>query len=122
MFGLEPFKAFASTPIENVIIAMIPQMNMNAFVQFQIVEPKNRLIVFSIFSNDSNIEIVSKKKQICKLAISLILSVLAKKNRPRLPDSFAKLYKVYNCNGWLNTPWVKNCIGGSFDPCRLKTG
>ena len=73
MFGLEPFKAFASTPIENVIIAMIPQMNMNAFVQFQIVEPKNRLIVFSIFSNVSNIEIVSKKKQICKLAISLIL-------------------------------------------------
>ena len=71
MFGLEPFKAFASTPIENVIIAMIPQMNMNAFVQFQIVEPKNRLIVFSILSNDSNIEIVSKKKQICKLAIEI---------------------------------------------------
>lgn len=71
MFGLEPFKAFASTPIENVIIAMIPQMNMNAFLQFQIVEPKNRLIVFSIFSNDSNIEIVSKKKQICKLAIEI---------------------------------------------------
>ena len=60
MFGLEPFKAFASTPIENVIIAMILQMNMNAFVQFQIVEPKNRLIVISIFNNDSNIEIVSK--------------------------------------------------------------
>lgn len=71
MFGLEPFKAFASTPIENVIIAMIPQMNMNAFLQFQIVEPKNRLIVFSIFTNDSNIEIVSKKKQICKLAIEI---------------------------------------------------
>ena len=71
MFGLEPFKAFASTPIGNVIIAMIPQMNMNAFEQFQIVEPKNRLIVFSIFSNDSNIEIVSKKKQICKLAIEI---------------------------------------------------
>ena len=71
MFGLEPFKAFASTPIENVIIAIIPQMNMNAFLQFQIVEPKNRLIVFSIFSNDSNIEIVSKKKQICKLAIEI---------------------------------------------------
>ena len=50
---------------------MILQMNMNAFVQFQIVEPKNRLIVFSIFSNDSNIEIVSKKKQICKLAIEI---------------------------------------------------
>ena len=71
MFGLEPFKAFASTPFENVIIAMIPQMNMNAFVQFQIVEPKNRLIVNSIFYNDSNIEIVSKKKQICKLAIEI---------------------------------------------------
>ena len=71
MFGLEPFKAFASTPIENVIIAMIPQMNMSGFAQFQIVEPKNRLIVFSIFSNDSNIEIVSKKKQICKLAIEI---------------------------------------------------
>ena len=71
MFGLEPFKAFASTPIENVITAIIPQMNMNAFLQFQIVEPKNRLIVFSIFSNDSNIEIVSKKKQICKLAIEI---------------------------------------------------
>ena len=68
MFGLEPFKAFASTPIENVIIAMIPQMNMNAFVQFQIVEPKNWLIVISIFTNDSNIEIVSKKKQIWELA------------------------------------------------------
>ena len=68
MFGLEPFKAFASTPIENVIIAMIPQMNMNAFVQFQIVEPKNRLIVNSIFTNDSNIEIVSKKKKIWELA------------------------------------------------------
>ena len=63
MFGLEPFKAFASTPIENVIIAMIPQMNMNAFVQFQIVEPKNRLIVIFIFNNDSNIEIVSQKKE-----------------------------------------------------------
>jgi hypothetical protein len=63
MFGLEPFKAFASTPIENVIIAMIPQMNMNAFVQFQILEPKNRLIVFSIFTNDSNIEIISQKKE-----------------------------------------------------------
>ena len=63
MFGLEPFKAFASTPIENVIIAMIPQMNMNAFVQFQIVEPKNRLIVISIFTNDSNNKIVSQKKE-----------------------------------------------------------
>ena len=71
MFGLEPFKAFASTPIENVITAIIPQMNINAFVQFQIVEPKNRLIVNSIFYNDSNIEIVSKKKQICKLAIEI---------------------------------------------------
>ena len=47
---------------------MIPQMNMNGFAQFQIVEPKNRLIVFSIFSNDSNIKIVSKKKQIWELA------------------------------------------------------
>ena len=71
ILGRLPFKAFASTPIEKVIIAMIPQMNMNAFVQFQIVEPKNRLIVISIFSNDSNIEIVSKKKQICKLAIEI---------------------------------------------------
>ncbi len=68
MFGLEAFKAFASTPMTLVIIAMIPQMNMNAFVQFQIVEPKNRLIVFSILSNDSNIEIVSKKKQIWESA------------------------------------------------------
>ena len=63
MFDLEPFKAFDSTPIENVIIAMIPQMNMNAFVQFQIVERKNRLIVIFIFNNDSNIEIVSQKKE-----------------------------------------------------------
>ena len=63
MFGLEPFKAFASTPIENVIIAMNPQMNMNGFVQFQIVEPKNRLTVIFIFNNDSNIEIVSQKKE-----------------------------------------------------------
>ena len=68
MFGLEPFKAFASTPIENVIIAMIPQIDANAFVQFQIVEPKNRLIVISIFNNDSNIEIVSPKKKIWELA------------------------------------------------------
>ena len=61
MLGLEPFKAFASAPIENAIITMIPQMNMNAFVQFQVVDPKNRLIVISIFNNDSNIEIVSPK-------------------------------------------------------------
>ena len=47
---------------------MIPQMNMNAFVQFQIVEPKNRLIINSIFNNDSNIKIVSKKKKIWELA------------------------------------------------------
>jgi len=40
---------------------MIPQIDANAFVKFQIVEPKNRLIIFSIFTNDSNIEIVSKK-------------------------------------------------------------
>jgi hypothetical protein len=65
---LEPFKAFASTPMRVVIITMIPQMNMNAFMQFQIVEPKNRLIVFSIFTNDSNIEIVSKKRKLGKLA------------------------------------------------------
>ena len=62
MLGLEPFKAFASAPIENAIITMIPQMNMNAFVQFQIIEPKNLLIFISIFTNDSNIEIVSKKQ------------------------------------------------------------
>ena len=68
MFGLEPFKVFASTPMTIVIITMIPQMNMNAFVQFQIVEPKNRLIIFSIFNNDSNIEIVSPKKKIWELA------------------------------------------------------
>lgn len=43
-------------------------MNMNAFVQFQIVEPKNLLIVNSIFNNDSNIKIVSKKKKIWELA------------------------------------------------------
>ena len=71
MFGLEPFKAFASTPIENVITAIIPQMNMNAFVQFQIVEPKNRLIVNSILNNDSNIEIVSKKTKIWELAFEI---------------------------------------------------
>ena len=68
MFGLEPFKAFASAPITVVITAMIPQMNMNAFVQFQIVDPKNRLMVFCILTNDSNIEIVSKKKKIWELA------------------------------------------------------
>ena len=68
MLGLEPFKAFASAPITVVITAMIPQMNMNAFVQFQIVDPKNRLMVFCILTNDSNIKIVSKKKQIWELA------------------------------------------------------
>jgi hypothetical protein len=41
---------------------------MNAFMQFQIVDSKNRLIVFSIFTNDSNIEIVSKKRKLGKLA------------------------------------------------------
>ena len=46
-------------------------MNMNAFEQFQIVEPKNRLIIFSIFTNDSNIEIVSKKKKIWELAFEI---------------------------------------------------
>ncbi|NCZ64397.1 MAG: hypothetical protein EBY62_11545 [Cellvibrionales bacterium] len=61
MFGLEAFKAFASAPMRVAIIAMIPQIDANAFVKFQIVEPKNRLIIFSIFTNDSNIEIVSKK-------------------------------------------------------------
>jgi hypothetical protein len=61
MFGLEPFKAFASTPVRNVIIAMIQQIDANAFVQFQIVDSKNRLIIFSIFTNDSKKEIVSKK-------------------------------------------------------------
>ena len=68
MFGLEAFKAFTSAPMRVVIIAMIPQIDANAFVQFQIVEPKNRLIVNSIFNNDSNIEIVSKKKQIWESA------------------------------------------------------
>jgi hypothetical protein len=61
MFGLEAFKAFASAPVRNVIIAMIQQIDANAFVQFQIVDSKNRLIVFSIFTNDSKKEIVSKK-------------------------------------------------------------
>jgi hypothetical protein len=61
MFGLEPFKAFASAPVRNVIIAMIQQIDANAFVQFQIVDSKNRLIIFSIFTNDSKKEIVSKK-------------------------------------------------------------
>lgn len=68
MFGLEPFKAFASAPIENAIITMIAQMNMNAFVQFQVVDPRYLLIVFCILTNDSNIKIVSKKKQIWELA------------------------------------------------------
>ena len=63
MFGLEPFNAFASAPVRNVIIAMIPQIDANAFVQFQIVDSKIRLIVFSIFTNDSKKEIVSKKKE-----------------------------------------------------------
>jgi hypothetical protein len=40
---------------------MIQQIDANAFVQFQIVDSKNRLIVFSIFTNDSKKEIVSKK-------------------------------------------------------------
>jgi len=48
---------------------MNPQMNMNGFVQFQIVEPKNRLIIFSIFTNDSNIEIVSKKRKLGNLPL-----------------------------------------------------
>ena len=47
---------------------MIPQMSMNAFVQFQIVEPKNRLIVISIFNNDSNIEIVTPKAKILEIS------------------------------------------------------
>jgi len=61
MFGLEAFKAFASAPVRNVIIAMIQQIDANAFVQFQIVDSKNRLIVFCILTNVSNTEIVSKE-------------------------------------------------------------
>ena len=68
MFGLEPFKAFASTPIENVIIAMIPQIDANAFVQFQTVDPSDLLIVIFIFNNDSNIEIVSPKAKILEIS------------------------------------------------------
>ena len=67
MFGLEPFKAFASGPIENAIITMIAQMNMNAFVQFQVVDPRYLLIVFCILTNDSNIEIVSKIRKILEI-------------------------------------------------------
>ena len=68
MFGLEPFKAFASTPIENVIIAMIPQIDANAFVQFQTVDPIRLLIVFCILTNDSKKEIVSSKAKILEIS------------------------------------------------------
>ena len=61
MFGLEPFKPFASAPIMVVITAMITQILAHAFVKFQIVDPKKRLIVFCILTNDLNSEIVSKK-------------------------------------------------------------
>tara|TARA_E500000178_G_scaffold323481_1_gene349126 strand:- start:814 stop:1035 length:222 start_codon:yes stop_codon:yes gene_type:complete len=61
MFGLEPFNAFASAPMRVVIIAIIAQIDANAFMKFQIVEPKNRLMVFCILTNDSKKEIVSKK-------------------------------------------------------------
>ena len=68
MFGLEPFNAFASAPMTDVIAVMITQILAHAFVKFQIVDPKKRLIVFCILNNDSNIEIVSKKKKIWELA------------------------------------------------------
>ena len=61
MFGLGFFKDFASAPIGTVIIAMIPQMNVNAFAQFKIDDPSDLLIVFCILTNDSKKEIVSKK-------------------------------------------------------------
>ena len=68
MFGLEPFKAFASAPMFVVITAMITQILANAFVKFKIVDPRDLVIVFCILTNDSNSEIVSKKKKIRKLA------------------------------------------------------
>ena len=62
MFGLESFKGFASASMTVVITAMKPQMNANAFAQFQIDGPSDLLIGFSIFTNDSKKEIVSKKR------------------------------------------------------------
>ena len=67
IFGRLPFKGFASAPMRVVIIAMIPKMNMNTFVQFQIIDPGHLLIVFCILTNDSKSETVSKKKQIWEL-------------------------------------------------------
>ena len=67
MFGLEAFKAFASAPVRNVIIAMIQQIDANAFVQFQTVDPIRLLIVFCILTNDSKKEIVSPKAKILEI-------------------------------------------------------
>ena len=61
MFGLEPFKAFASAPMTVVITAMITQILAHAFVKFQIVDLRELVIVFCILNNDSKSEIVSKK-------------------------------------------------------------
>ena len=61
MFGLEPFKAFALAPMTVVITAMITQILVHAFVKFQVVDPKKRLMVFCILTNDSYNEITSMK-------------------------------------------------------------
>ena len=80
MFGLDPFKIFASAPIAVVDTAMIPQKNANTFEQFQIADPRDILTGFSIINYDTKREIVSQKSDVF-MVISrfVLLMVLFKK-------------------------------------------
>ena len=51
-----------------VFNTMTLQMDAKAFAQSRFAEPRDLLIIFLILTNDSNEEIVSKKKKIWELA------------------------------------------------------
>ena len=50
-----------------VFNTMTLQMDAKAFAQSRFAEPRDLLIIFLILTNDSNEEIVSKKKKIWEL-------------------------------------------------------
>lgn len=54
-----------------VFNTMTLQMDAKAFAQSRFAEPRDLLIIFLILTNDSNEEIVSKKKKIWKLATAI---------------------------------------------------
>ena len=78
MFGLEPFKAFASATKTVVVIAMKTQIPANAFVQFQVVDPRDLLIVFCILTNDSKKEIVCKKAMYLRRDVAKLMTMATK--------------------------------------------